>query len=383
MSLPVFKTLGEMRSDLRDGLGFGAQGSQSGAAKNMLNLLLQSAQYQLYWFFDWRYLKRTFDQPCGVGQRFYGLPADLDPMQLDNMVTEEFDGVGANHVINPDFNYNLTGYTDSSTGDGSIVWNSAGYMDILDGTTGEGLADQQLTGLDPLEDYTVSFDIIAQNGALSPIVAIGTTQGASDTFLSANGLTVGSHSFDFTNDTANPWIRLSQEGLLSNGTVSIDNLKVQKKGAGSSTGRIWPMREGIDWQHDSFSSPNNRPIRYEIRDQLEVWPPSDRTNYSLRYEYVKRLGEFETDDDRATVDDKIIHLHALATGKGHYGQKDFSIVQAQANLLLQNLQAKNHGRKKYVRRNLDNLNNRHRGEFRDDGFYHERISGLHRNTLDL
>ena len=109
MALPVFKTLGELRADLRDGLGFGAMGSQGGPNNNKMDQLLRLAQYQIYWMFDWRYLKRTFDQPTGVGQRFYALPPDLDPMQLQNMVTEEFDGLGANHVVNPDFNFNTTG----------------------------------------------------------------------------------------------------------------------------------------------------------------------------------------------------------------------------------------------------------------------------------
>lgn len=376
MSLPVFKTLGTLRANITDRLGYGNQGSNSGVIANNVNNILQMAQYQLYWMFDWRYLLKTFDQPCGVDQRFYSLPADLDPMQLQNMVTEEFSGVGANHVVNPNFDYNLTGWVNSSTNDGTITWNPLGYMDITDGTTGEGIGDQQLTGLDPLEDYTVGFDIKAKNGALSPIVAIGTTQGASDTFLSANGLGVGSHSFDFVNDVASPWIRLSHEGSLSNGTVSISNIKVQKKGAGSRDGGIWPMVEGIDWNHDNYDATNGRPRRYEIRDQLEVWPKSDSTNYTLRYEYVKRLGEFETDDDRATIDDNVVFLHALATAKGHYGQKDFNLVLAQANLLMDNLRGKNHGNRRYVRRNP------HADRYRlvnDDDY----CNLVHKNILDI
>jgi len=377
MSLPVFKTLGELRADLRDGLGFGAMGSQSGPNNNKLDQLLRLAQYQLYWMFDWRYLVRTFDQPCGVGQRFYALPGDLDPMQLQNMVTEEFDGVGPNVVVNPDFNTNFLGWTDSSTGDGSIVWNSAGSLDIIDGTTGEGIADQQLTGLDPLEEYTISYDIKALNGALSVVAQVGTTQGASDTFLGAGGLGVGTHSFDFINDTANPWLRFTQEGSLSNGTVTVDNIKVQKKGVGSSAGKIWPMTEGIDWQHDSYNSPDARPLRYEIRDQLEVWPKADRTNYTLRYEYVRKLGEFETDDDRATVDDNLLLLHALTTGKGHYGQDDFNIVLAQATQMINNLKAKNHGNKRYIRKNPEA--NIYRDVVNDDDYY----TLIRRNVLDL
>lgn len=377
MSLPVFKTLGELRANLRDGLGFAAMGSQGGPNVNKLDQLLQLAQYQLYWMFDWRYLLRTFDQPTGVGQRFYALPSDLDPMQLQNMVTEEFDGVGVNHVVNGEFTHNLLGWIDASTGDGSTAFNSGGYLDVIDGTTGEGIIDQQLSGLDLLEEYTLGFNIIAQNGALSPIVSIGTTLGASDTFLSANGLGVGSHSFDFINDIAAPFLRVAHEGALSNGTVSIDNITVAKKGAGSKAGGIWPMTEGVDWQHDNYSSPNQRPLRYEIRDQLEVWPPSDRTTYTLRYEYVRKIGEFETDDDRATVDDTLVLLHALATGKGHYGQKDFNIVLAQANLLIQNMRAKNHGNRRYIRRNPEA---HHYRNILDNDDY---CGLVHRNILDV
>ena len=375
MALPAFKTLGALRANLRDRTGFAAQGSQSGPNNNLLDNILQTSQYQLYWMFDWKYLLKTFDQPTGVGQRFYGLPADLDPMQLQNMVTEEFDGTGVDHVVNGDFHHNFLGWADASTGDGGITWNSLGYLDLNDNTTGLAIARQQLSGLDPVTEYTLSFEVRVF-GTTGPKIKIGSTLGASDIFLSATSHPVGSHSFDFINDVAAPFFQIENATATVNQVVSVDNIQIRKKGEGRKAGGIWPMKEGIDWTHDDYSINNARPLRYELREQLEIWPPSDRTNYVLRYEYVKQLGEFETDDDRATIDDNILFLMALATAKGHYGQKDFNIVLGQANLLVQNLRGKNHGNRRYLRRNpeadLYSL-------ARDDDF----ASLIHRNILDV
>jgi len=136
------------------------------------------------------------------------------------------------------------------------------------------------------------------------------------------------------------------------------------------------MHDGIDWRHDNYNAVNARPLRYEIRDQVEVWPPSDRTNYTIRYEYVKQLGEFETDDDRATIDDHVILLHALATAKGHYGQKDFNLIISQAGELMKNLRAKNHGNRRYIRKNPEI---EHYRIDKDDDYY----SLIHKNILDV
>jgi len=232
MALPAFQTLGTLRANLRDRLGFAAMGSQSGPQVNHLNNILQQAQYQLYWMFDWRYLLKTFDQPTGVGQRFYGLPADLDPMQLQNMVTEELSGTGVNHVVNPDFHHNLLGWTDASTGDGDITFNALGYLDLNDNTTGLAIAQQQLSGLDTVTEYTLSFDV-KDFGTTGPKIKIGSTLGASDIFLSATSHILGSHNFDFINDVAAPFFQIENATATAGQTVSVDNISIAKK-------RRWP-----------------------------------------------------------------------------------------------------------------------------------------------
>lgn len=375
MSLPVFKTLGKLQADMSDRLGYGNQGANTGLIANNIVNILQMAQYQLYWMFDWRYLLRTFDQPCGVGQRFYDAPADLDPMQLQSMVTEEMDGQGADHVVNGGFSYNTLGWTNSSTGTGSISWNALGYLDLNDTSAGEGIADQQLAGIDALEEYTLTFEV-KDYGANGPLIKIGTALGLSDILLTSTSFAVGAHSIDFLPTVANPFLRLEASGANTNDTVSVKNISVRKKSSGSADGKIWPMKEGIDWQHDSYRNTNNRPLRYEIRDQVEVWPPADRTTYTLRYEYVRKLQPFSIASDRATIDDNVIFLHALATAKGHYGQKDFNLVLSQADTLINRLRSKNHGNRRYIR------NNPHAKRYRlehDDDY----CNLIHRNILDV
>jgi len=377
MSSPVFKTLGTLRDSLRSRLGYGNMGSASGALQGNLDSILQLSQYQLYWMFDWRYLLKTFDQLTGVDQRFYALPSDLDAMQVQSVVSEEMDGIGENHVVNHDFHHNLLGWTDESTGTGSVAFNGGVAQLINVDGANIGILDQQLSDLDILDDYTISFDVVDLGGPFTSgmNVAMGEVDQVPSTF-NHMALGIGSHSFDFTNEVANPFIWFSPNNDGTAQTIGVDNIKVQKKSSGSSDGKIWPMTPGIDWQHDNYSNTNGRPLRYEFRDQVEIWPPSDDTKYVIRYEYLKKLGDFSTDDDRATIDDNVLFMHALATAKGHYGQKDFNIVLAQANLLINNIRGKNHGNRRYVRRNP----HADRYRLREDDDYCDLV---HKNVLDL
>ena len=131
-----------------------------------------------------------------------------------------------NIVSNGFFDNNITGWTNSSTGDGSIAWNAAGYIDVIDGTTGEGIADQQLTGLTTGKEYVLFYEV-KDAGANGARVTVGTTQGLSNLFLpGASDLLLKKHKVFFTPTVTNPWIRLEAEGALSNDTVSFDNIIV-------------------------------------------------------------------------------------------------------------------------------------------------------------
>jgi hypothetical protein len=86
----LFRTLGEMRSELARRLGFGAQGS-SGINSGLLDSFLQSAQDQLWWQFDWRHLITYDEKITEAGSVAYDWATDCDPTRITSLAI--WDGV--------------------------------------------------------------------------------------------------------------------------------------------------------------------------------------------------------------------------------------------------------------------------------------------------
>jgi len=210
MSLPTKRSLGDMRQELRDRLGFAATGSQAGPNTSIMNSFLKNGQVQLYWQFDWPQLKKVDKTTItNQGQIFYDWPDDIHPDRLVNIAME---------------------------------------------------------------------------------------------------------------DTS------------------------------SATPNIWSLVEGIDWKHDNYATPQDQPSRFERRDQLEIWPEPNSNDYKIWIEYVKRLDAFSIDTDKATLDEDLILLHALAASKAHYRHKDAEIYGGQIIALLARLKAGGLGHKRFIRK---------------------------------
>ncbi len=112
----------------------------------------------------------------------------------------------------------------------------------------------------------------------------------------------------------------------------------------------YPMHEGIELEHYNSGLNSDRPRRFELRDQIEIWPPPDSTGYKFRYEYIKRLNPFTQDTHTLTVpDDGAVFLHALANAKAHYKQPDAAGYAGQLRSLMDKLRAKKAGNKVYQR----------------------------------
>jgi len=101
-----------------------------------------------------------------------------------------------------------------------------------------------------------------------------------------------------------------------------------------------PMKEGIDWAMRSDASTQSIPARYERFSQMEVWPEPDAT-YTIRRYYVAAPSRFTQDNDRASIDDSLIFLHALTNAKLHYRQQDGSAYASQLNAMMLSLKGKN------------------------------------------
>lgn len=107
-------------------------------------------------------------------------------------------------------------------------------------------------------------------------------------------------------------------------------------------GSRWiPMEEGIDWDQRSMDT-TSIPLRYERYTQMEVWPIPDQA-YTIRRYYVAKPSRFTQDNDRASIDDGLIFLHALTNAKLHYKQTDGEAYANQLNAMLDKLKGKNRG----------------------------------------
>lgn len=101
------------------------------------------------------------------------------------------------------------------------------------------------------------------------------------------------------------------------------------------------MKEGISFDMRSDDQ-TSIPIRYESYSQMEVWPAPD-TQYTIRRYYVATPARFTQDNDRASIDDGLIFLHAVTNAKLHYKQTDGQVYANQLNAMLDKLKAKNRG----------------------------------------
>ncbi len=219
----VYRTLGELRQELRVRLGFGATGTSQGANNDLLNSFLQNAQNEVYWLQDWKKLHTFVDKTVGVGQ---------------NQIDYPTIAAGDSATLNPD----------------RLV----------------------PTGKSPTPLWVLDAD---------------------------------------------RWI---------------------------------PMHQGINedmW--DTMDQQDTYPSRYELLDQILLWPRSDSVR-TIRIWGIKALERFTQDGDRATVDDSLIALHALAHGKAHYGRADAPVYMAQWDRLKAKILGAQTGSNRVFRRTVQN-----------------------------
>lgn len=112
---------------------------------------------------------------------------------------------------------------------------------------------------------------------------------------------------------------------------------------------IWqPITEGIDPDHYTYIDRQYYPQRYERYGQIELWPQADQV-YTVRVWYIRELARFTQDNDRTTIDDDLVFLHALANAKAHYRHPDAEIYAGQLSTLLSNIKTKQFGNRTFKR----------------------------------
>jgi hypothetical protein len=114
-------------------------------------------------------------------------------------------------------------------------------------------------------------------------------------------------------------------------------------------GNLWvPLREGIPPVANSYDASSGYPVRYEIRQCIEVWPAPADTEGQLVIKGTFHLLPFTADADVATVNPDALFMLALALGKKHYRQPDANDYATLAESLIIAQVAGSHGTRRYV-----------------------------------
>lgn len=127
----------------------------------------------------------------------------------------------------------------------------------------------------------------------------------------------------------------------------LDPYKLTWVGVEDLNGAWYHLVEGIPPEWYTSINFQGLPVRYEIRQCIEVFP-APSTEYTLRIKGHFGLTSFVEDDDKTTIDSELVFLWALANAKAHYGQPDASNYAAQAREYLGALVSGAHQTARYV-----------------------------------
>lgn len=73
-----YRTLGELRTEMRAMIGAAASGSVAGPNATLIDTHLRNAQVLLYWTHDWAHLRRYWEDELGADQHLLDYPSDSD-----------------------------------------------------------------------------------------------------------------------------------------------------------------------------------------------------------------------------------------------------------------------------------------------------------------
>lgn len=281
-------TLLTLRRRLLRRLGYAAQVDNPPVGMNdLLNEFLQDAQRQLY-----RRngvpdrIKRWWFIPVVEGQRHYDVPSISTNFRTDFTTTASPSG------------------------------------DYIERVAGSFITDEFRVG------QVVTISGGANDGTKVTVAAV-----AADrlTFAEADTL---------TSEVAGPSVAVSTVNYISLFNKKIDHVVCQEGQ------HWWDLYEGIDPMRYNETQ-SGRPQEYEWTDTLEIWPTPDQ-DYTIWIYGRFGLLPFEADTDVTTIDPDMVFLMALANAKAHYGHTDAGSYFRQLEVMLQNVVAENHGKKRYI-----------------------------------
>lgn len=130
--------------------------------------------------------------------------------------------------------------------------------------------------------------------------------------------------------------------------------KVSWVGIEDLNGAWTPLIKGIPPECYTSINFEGLPVRYEIRQCIEVFPAPSAA-YKLRIKAHFGLEPFDEDDDKTTIDSELVFLWALGVAKAHYGKPDADDIKAQANIMLGQLVAGTHETGRCIPNNVPQL----------------------------
>ncbi len=295
-------TLAQYRTRMLQRLGFSAiSDNPPPGMDDMLTTFLQDAQDFLYLKYPALRTRRFFRWTLEQGERFYGL-RDNTENWTDEEVTVS---IGAPGVV---------------TFDGDAPANG---RQIFFTVEDDGVLP---TGITAYERYYV-------------VNSSGSTCNFSLTSGGAAVTTTGSTSGQIT-------------AMYSPGTECIFNFEPYKNIEGAwlvdLNGTWLPMGAGIPPVFYTTVVQPGLPVRYEIRQCIEIFPAPQVDGYQL---YIKgHFGKaaFSADSDKPTIDGHLVYLWALANALDYYGKPSAAGVAEQAREHLGSLVAGTHGSKRYI-----------------------------------
>lgn len=126
-------------------------------------------------------------------------------------------------VTNGDFPANITGWTDASTGTGSIAWNASGYLDLTSvDASNVGIAKQSVTVVSG-EVYTFSIDHLDVDDIE---VHLGSTDNGTEYWKMQTDSTIGTRTVSFEATGTTLYVKILGEAGAA--TSSVDNVSVKK-----------------------------------------------------------------------------------------------------------------------------------------------------------
>lgn len=114
-------------------------------------------------------------------------------------------------------------------------------------------------------------------------------------------------------------------------------------------GNLWTtLVAGIPELLNSYPNTSGYPVRYELRQCLQVWPVPTADAGQLVIKGIFDLLPFAADTDVCTVDDSMVFALALADAKAHYRQPDADRYIGRAEAILNALVAGTHTTRRYI-----------------------------------